>query len=203
MGGGMKFQKRSLGLVILVLAITSGVFAEDHDLRFFLAKASSKDGLLSKNERMELLSRVEKVLEEAQRIRAKLTQGIHSGEIDVRYQEGTFWLSKLERDGTSIEKSAQQINVLKDKPSLLVSSIVLYKSLKDLAENFNAYNNVPSFSAWVGDLAPEMELWTDPVFYQLYLLPLARAKDKEAESKPPQPQPAQKEKKPAAKVKKP
>jgi len=72
-----------------------------------------------------------------------------------------------------------------------------------LAENFNAYNNVPSFSAWVGDLAPEMELWTDPVFYQLYLLPLARAKDKEAESKPPQPQPAPKEKKPAAKVKKP
>jgi len=159
--------------------------------------------VLSKNERMELLSRVEKVLEEAQRIRAKLTQGIHSGEIDVRYQEGAFWLSKIERDGMSIEKSAQQIKELKDKPSLLVSSIVLYKSLKDLAENFNAYNNVPSFSAWVGDLAPEMELWTDPVFYQLYLLPLARAKDKEAESKPPQPQPAPKEKKPAAKVKKP
>jgi hypothetical protein len=199
----MKFQKRSLGLVILVFAITSVVFAEDHDLRFFLGRASSKDAVLSNKERVELLSRIEKVLEEAQRIRRKLTQGIQSGEIDVRYQEGMFWLSELERDGVSIEKSAQQLKVLKDNPSLLVSSIVLYKSLKDLSENFNAYNNVPSFSAWVGDLAPEMELWTDPVFYQVYLLPLARARDKEAESKPPQPQPAQKEKKPAAKVKKP
>ena len=199
----MRFRKGSLGLVILVLAITSVVFAEDHDLRFFLGRASSKDGVLSQNEKMELLSRIEKVLEAARRIRGKLTQGIQSGEIDVRYQEGMFWLSELERDGVSSEKSAQQLKVLKDKPSLLVSSIVLYKSLKDLSENFNAYNNVPSFSAWVGDLAPEMELWTDPVFYQLYLLPLAGARDKEADSKPLRPQPAEKEKKPAPKVKKP
>jgi hypothetical protein len=55
----------------------------------------------------------------------------------------------------------------------------------------------------VGDLAPEMELWTDPVFYQLYLLPLARARDKEAESKSPPPPPPPKDKKPAAKEKKP
>ena len=197
----MRFQKASLGLMILVVALSSAVFAEDHDLRFFLGKASSKEGVLSKNEGAELLSRIETMLEEAQRIRAKLTQGIQSGEIDVRYQEGTFWLSELERDGISIEKAGQQIKLLKDKPSLLVSSIVLYKSLKDISENFNAYNNVPSFSAWVGDLAPEMELWADPVFYELYLLPLARVRDKEAESKPPQP--AQKEKKPATKVKKP
>ena len=200
-GGTMRFQKGSLGLLILLLALSSGVFAEDHDLPFFLGKASSKEGVLSKNERVELLSRIEKMMEKAQGVRAKLTQGIQAGEVDVRYQEGKFWISKLERDGISIEKAIQQVKLLKDKPSLLVSSIVLYKSLKDLSENFNAYNNMPSFSAWVGDLAPEMELWADPVFYQLYLLPLARVRDKEAESKPPQP--AQKEKKPATKVKKP
>ncbi|OGP55473.1 MAG: hypothetical protein A2162_09235 [Deltaproteobacteria bacterium RBG_13_52_11b] len=197
----MRFQKGSLGLLILLLALSSVVFAEDHDLPFFLGKASSEEGVLSKNERVELLSRIEKMMEKAQGIRAKLTQGIQAGEVDLRYQEGTFWISKLERDGISIETALQQVKLLKDKPSLLVSSIVLYKSLKDLSENFNAYNNMPSFSAWVGDLAPEMELWTDPVFYQLYLLPLARASDKETESKPPQP--AQKEKKPPTKVKKP
>jgi hypothetical protein len=197
----MRFLKGFLGVMILVFTLTSAANAEDHDLRFFLGKVSSKDGMLSRNERMELLSRIETVLGEAHRIRATLTRGIQSGEIDVRYQEGTFWLSELERDGLSIEKSAQQVKLLKDKPSLLLSSIVLYKSLKDLSGNFNAYNNVPSFSAWVGDLAPEMALWTDPVFYQLYLLPLARARDKEAESKPSQLAP--KEKAPAAKAKKP
>lgn len=197
----MRFQKGSLGLLILVLALSSVVFAEDHDLPFFLGKASSKEGALSKNERVELLSRIEKMMEKAQDVQAKLTQGIQAGEVDVRYQEGNFWISKLEKDGISIEKALQQVKLLKDKPSLLVSSIVLYKSLKDLSENFNAYNSMPSFSAWVGDLAPEMELWADPVFYQLYLLPLARARDKESEPKPPQP--AQKEKKPAPNVKKP
>jgi hypothetical protein len=69
--------------------------------------------------------------------------------------------------------------LLREKPNHLVASIKLYKSLKDLSENFNAYNNMPSFSALVGDLAPEMELWADPVFYKLYLLPLARSKDVE------------------------
>jgi hypothetical protein len=67
--------------------------------------------------------------------------------------------------------------------------------LEDLSENFNAYNNLPSFSALVGDLAPEMELWADPVFYKLYLLPLARSKD--GETKVPQ-----REKKPTSKEKK-
>jgi hypothetical protein len=199
----VRFPKASYGLLILALAMTSVVAAEDHDLQFFLRKASSRDGALSRTERMELLNQIGRVLEEARRVRAKLTQGIRSGEMDVRYQEGIFWLSELERDGASIEKSVQQIKQLRDKPSLLVSSVSLYKSLKDLSKNFNAYNNVPSFSAWVGDLAPEMELWTDPVFYQLYLLPLAQARDKEAESKSPPPPPAPKEKKPAAKVKKP
>jgi hypothetical protein len=68
--------------------------------------------------------------------------------------------------------------------------------LKNLSSNFNAYNNLPSFSALVGDVAPEMELWADPVFYKLYLIPLARSKD--VEMKVPQ-----KEKKPAPKEKRP
>jgi hypothetical protein len=55
---------------------------------------------------------------------------------------------------------------------------------------------MPSFSASVGDLAPELELWADPVFYQLYLLPLARLKDVEKGPPP-------KEKKPTPAVKKP
>jgi hypothetical protein len=85
---------------------------------------------------------------------------------------------------------------LREKPTHLIGSIKLYKSLKDLSSNFNAYNNMPLFSALVGDLAPEMELWADPVFYRLYLLPLARLKDLGAGT-------AQKGKKPASKVKKP
>ena len=52
------------------------------------------------------------------------------------------------------------------------------------------------FSAFVGDLAPEIELWTDPVFYKLYLLPLAHSKDMEKE-------PPQREKKPIPKGRKP
>jgi hypothetical protein len=71
--------------------------------------------------------------------------------------------------------------------------------LKDLSSNFNTYNNLPSFSALVGDSAPEMELWADGVFYKLYLLPLARVKD--IEKKPIQN--VQKEKKPLAQEKKP
>jgi hypothetical protein len=55
---------------------------------------------------------------------------------------------------------------------------------------------MPLFSALVGDLAPEMELWADPIFYKLYLLPLARLKDVEVKS-------PQRDKKPASKEKKP
>jgi hypothetical protein len=55
---------------------------------------------------------------------------------------------------------------------------------------------MPSFSALVGDLAPDMELWVDPVFYKLYLLPLAHLKDAGKVF-------PQKEKKPIRKVKKP
>jgi len=41
-----------------------------------------------------------------------------------------------------------------------------------------------------------MELWADPVFYKLYLLPLARSKDVEMKA-------TQREKKPTSKEKKP
>ena len=111
----MRYCKRVSVLVILLSGLAAATYAQDHDLRFFLGKASSKDAVLSKNERMELLNRIEKVLEEAQRTRETLARGIQSGEIDVRYQDGTFWLSELEKDGTSIEKSTQQIKLLKEK----------------------------------------------------------------------------------------
>jgi hypothetical protein len=49
-------------------------------------------------------------------------------------------------------------------------------------------------SAYVGDLAPEIGLWADPVFYKLYLVSLAASKDKEVNKSLPK-----KEKKPPPK----
>ncbi|MDI7259854.1 MAG: hypothetical protein QME90_08035 [Thermodesulfobacteriota bacterium] len=135
-------------------------------------------------------------MEQTQQVHQKLTRAIQTGELDIRYQEGKFWESKLEEDRKSLEMGIQQLKLLKEKPTHLVATINLYKSLKDLSSNYNAYNNMPSFSAFVGDLAPELELWADPVFYQLYLLPLALLKDVEKVPPP-------KEKKPTPKVKKP
>jgi hypothetical protein len=109
----------------------------------------------------------------------------------------------LEEDQESIEAGVQQIKLLKEKPTHLMASIKLYKSLRDLSSNFNAYNNMPSFSAWVGDLAPEMELWADPVFYKLHLLPLARSKDAETRALQAEKKPTPKEKKAGSIDKKP
>jgi hypothetical protein len=39
-------------------------------------------------------------------------------------------------------------------------------------------------SGYVGDLAPEIELWADPVFYKLYLLSLAASRDKDMDKEP-------------------
>lgn len=147
---------------------------------------------------MELINRMEELMGKARQIHTQLIQTIQSGETDVRYQEGKFWISKMEEDRRSIEMGIEQVKLLKEKPSHLVASIRFYKCLKDLSSNFNAYNNLPSFSGWIGDLAPEMELWGDPVFYKLFLLPLARLKDKEVEKEIPR-----KEKKPVSKMKKP
>jgi hypothetical protein len=173
----MKDWKRYLCFVFLLLSFTSLGFSEDLDLQYFLAKTSSKESELSKKERTELLNRIEGVIERAQGIHKDLSQAIQVGEVKIGYQEGEFWMSKLEEDRGSIETGIQQLKSLREKPTHLLASIKLYKSLRDLSSNFNAYNNTSLFSAFVGDLAPEMELWVDPVFYKLYLLPLARSKD--------------------------
>jgi len=179
------------------LGVAVVVEAEEYQLQYFLSKASSKTIELSKKEKIDLFNQLEGLMKQAQGIRTKLLQALQTGETDVRYQEGKFWVSKLEEDKDSIETGMQQIKLLKENPGHFAASIRLYKSLKDLSGNFNAYNNLSSFSALVGDLAPEMELWGDPIFYKLYLLPLARSKDNEIKPAAP------KEKKPASKEKKP
>ena len=191
----MGYRKICLVGFILWLGLVSSGEAEEYYLQYFLSKASSKTVELSKKEKTDLLNQLERLMKQAQGIRAKLVQAIQTGETDVRYQEGRFWVSKLEEDRESIETGTQQIILLKEKQGRLVASIRLYKSLKDLSENFNAYNNLSSFSALVGDLAPEMELWADPIFYKLYLLPLAHSKDIEIKA-------PKKEKKPPSKDKK-
>jgi hypothetical protein len=192
----MRYCKILLIGIILLFGLACISFAEDYTLQDFLSRASSKTIELSKKEKTELLNQLDGVMKRAQGIRTQLIQAVQTGETDVRYQEGKFWMSKLEEDQGSIETGIQQIKSLREKPTRLVASVKLYKSLKDLSENFNAYNNLPSFSALVGDLAPEIELWADPVFYKLYLLPLAHSKD--VEKVPPQ-----KEQKPVPKEKKP
>jgi hypothetical protein len=175
----MDYQKKYFVLALLFFSLASVAFAEDYDLQYFLAKTSAQTDEISQKERGELLNRMDEVMEQAQQIHVRLTQAIQTGEVELQYQEGRFWMSKLEQDEGLIENGIQQIKLLKEKPTHLVASIKLYKSLKDISSNFNAYNNLPSFSAMVGDLAPEMELWADPIFYKLYLLPLAQLKDSE------------------------
>jgi hypothetical protein len=179
---------------LLFFGFTSISFADDDTLRYFLSKASSKTIELSKKEKMELLNQLDGVMKRAQGTRTRLMQAVQTGETEVLYQEGKFWTSRLEEDQASVETAIQQIKLLKEKPTHLVASVKVYKSLRDLSENFNAYNNFPPFSAVVGDLAPEIELWGDPIFYKLYLLPLAHLKDVEEEL-------SQKEKRPAGKGK--
>ena len=192
----MKYRKFIVAGFLIFLGLISFAFAEDYSLQHFLTRVTSKPVALSKKEKVELLNQIERLLEKALQVHGKVTRDIQTGEIDIRYQEGDFWISKLKEDRKSIEAGMEQVKLLKEKPGHIVGSVRLYKSLKDLSVNFNAYNNMPSFSAFVGDLAPELELWADPVFYQLYLLPLARLKN--AEKGPPP-----KEKKPTPTVKKP
>ena len=206
----MGYRKIFLLGVLLLLGLSSLSQAEDYSLQYFLSKASSKRIELSKIENTELFNQLDEVMKKAQKIRMQLIKAIQIGETDVRYQEGRYWISKLEEDRESIETIIQQIKLLREKSTHLLASIKLYKSFKDLSSHFNAYNNLPSFSALVGDLAPEMELWADSVFYKLYLLPLVRLKDTELktpqkEKKPPpkEKKPASEEKKPASKEKKP
>ena len=192
----MRCGKFFLMTILLFFGLTNISFAGDDTLQYFLSKASSKTLELSKKEKMELLNQLDEVMKRAQDVRTKLMQAVQTGETDVRYQEGKFWISRLEEDQTSIETGIQQIKLLKEKPAHLVASVKLYKYLRDLSDHLNAYNNFPAFSAFVGDLAPEIELWGDPIFYKLYLLPLAQSKDIEK-------MPLQKEQTPPPKGKKP
>jgi len=180
----IRFQPFLFSWVILFFILSPTVKAEEYSLQYFMKKISSKEERLSKKEGGELLNQLDGLMSKAQEIRLRLIQAIQTGEMELRYQEGKFWLSKLEEDQKFIELGTQQLKLLKGKPTHLGASIILFKSLKDLSSHFNAYNNVPCFSAWVGDLAPEMELWADPIFYQLFLLPLAHSKEKRTEISP-------------------
>jgi hypothetical protein len=194
----MRYRKPFLLGIILFLSWASLGFAEDYTLQYFLSKASIKEYDASKKEKAELLNRMNEMLEKTQEVHKNLVQAILGGEITMEYQEGKFWMVKLQADWGSIETGMQQLKLLKEKPNHLAGSIKLYKSLKDLSVNFNAYNNMPLLSAYVGDLAPEIELWADPVFYKLYLLSLAASRDREMDKELPKT-----EKKPAPKDKKP
>lgn len=199
----MGYQKIfSLGIV-LFLGLASLSHAEDYSLQYFLSKASSKKIELSKKETAELFTQLDEVMKKTQRIRMQLIKAIQTGETEVRYQEGKFWMTKLEEDKDSIETAIHQIKLLKERSTHLLASIKLYKSLKDLSSHLNTYNNMAPFSALVGDLAPEMELWADPVFYKLHLLPLAHLKDPEPKAHPKEKKKTPNEKKPTSKEKKP
>jgi hypothetical protein len=170
-------------LVVILVSFSSVSLAEELTLQYFLAKAFSKEGDLSKTEKTDLLNRTEEVMGQARQTHQQLIQVMLSGDVTLPFQEGQFWMSKFKEDEASIETGFQQLKLMKDKPSLLTPPVLLYKSLRDLASNFNAYNNMSSFSSFVGDVGPELELWADPVFIRLFLLPLLNSKDKEAEVK--------------------
>lgn len=180
----MKLKKHFLIFIILFFIFITGASGEEYFLSYFMKKISFKEVELSKKDRGELLNQLNEVMERAREVCSKLIQAIQTGETELRYQEGKFWLSKLEEDQKSIEIGSQQLKLLKEKPTHLSASIKLFKTLKDLSSHLNTYNNIPSFSALVGDLAPELELWTDPVFYQLFLLPLALSKERVPEISP-------------------
>ncbi|MGQ9645612.1 MAG: hypothetical protein ACUVWO_03610 [Thermodesulfobacteriota bacterium] len=194
----MRYKSFFLISIVLFLSWTSVAFPNEYTLQSFLSKASIKNYELSKEEKTELFNRMEEILERIKRVHRSLVQAIQGGEITMEYQEGKFWMAKLEEDRGSIESGIEQIKLLKEKAGPITPSIELYKALRDLSVNFNAYNNMALFSAYVGDLAPEIGLWADPVFYKLSLLPLAASKDREVKKEPPA-----KEKKPAPRSKKP
>jgi hypothetical protein len=171
--------------IILFFSLTSLGFTEDFTLQYFLAKASIKGYELSKKEKTELLNRMDEMLEKTQQVHKNLVQAILGGEITMDYQDGKFWMAKLVEDRGAVETGMQQVKLLKEKPNHVAASVILYKSLRDLSVNFSGYNNMRLLSAYVGDLAPEIELWADPVFYKLYLLSLAASKDRDLDKEPP------------------
>ncbi len=191
-------KRKVLSLIVLLLSFAFLCQAEEYSLQYFLTRSPSKTTDLSMQEKTELLSGIEETLERIQRSHLRLTSAVLSGEMELRYQEGKLWMAKAEEDLKSIATGMQQLKLLKEKPGDLIAAIMLYKSLKDLALNLSAFNNEPAFAAFVGDQAPELMLWTDPVFYQYYLFPLAQSKnvEKKVDMKPPK-----QEKKPPSKGK--
>ena len=196
----MGYKKLMMASIFFYVFVISVGLAEDYSLQYFLAKTSSKQVEISKQEKTGLLNRIGEVVEQTKQGNAAMMKAIQSGEIEILYHDGEFWMSKLEEDKGSISSGMEQIKILKEKPTNLIASVILFKNLKDLASNLSSYNNMPSFSAYVGDLAPELELWTDPVFYQLYLLPLAKLKNAEPKIAEPKTAPSP-EKKPLPKKK--
>lgn len=181
---------------LITFALVSFTSAQEYSLQYFLSKVNAKPEALSKKEQVALTDQINRLLEKVAGVHSKVTHDLQTGAIEMSYQEGEFWISKLKEDRHAIGAAMEQITLLKGKPNHLVGALRLYKSLKDLSINFNTYNNIPSFSSVVGDLAPELELWADPVFYQLYLVPLARLKDVEKGPPPKEKAPAPKGKKP-------
>ncbi len=192
----MRFHNIFATGFVIILGLSSYVFPQDFSLTYFLNKMNSRTDSLSQKEKMEFLNQIEKLLANTEIVHERMVHQMKTGAVEILYQEGDFWMSKMKEDERSIQMGREQIQSLKKRPSSLLASTILYKSLKDLSANFNTYNNVPSFSGMVGDLAPELGLWADPVFYQLYLLPLVRFKDAEKTT-------SQKEKTPPPKTKKP
>ena len=177
----MKWQRVAGTILFCSIFAVSG-FSEEYPLQYFLEKSSSKTYELSKKEKAELLNQIERVLEEAKQVQLRLSRAIQGGDPSIKYQEGKLWMSHLDEDQESIDSGTQQLKALREKTTNLVAAIRLYKSLKDLSFHFNSYNNIPFFSAYIGDAAPELALWADPVFYKLYLLPLAQAKSLETKT---------------------
>ena len=74
----MGHRKQVYGWVILVffLMTVPAITEENDDLRYFLAKANSKEVGLSKKEKEELLSKIEAVLQQAQLTHMRLVEAI-------------------------------------------------------------------------------------------------------------------------------
>ena len=174
---------RSFILAMILVSFSSVSLADELTLQYFLTKAFSKEEDLSKIEKTELLNRIEEVMGQARQINQRLIQEMFSGNTTLPFQEGQFWMSKFKEDEASIGTGFQQLKLMKERPLLFAPPVLLYKSLRDLASNFNAYNNTSHFSSFVGDIGPELELWADPVFLRLFLLPFLNSKDKETEVK--------------------
>src|SRR4030042_6282086 len=131
----MKYCKIIIAGFLVFLGLISFAFAEDYSLQYFLTKVTSKPDALSKKEKVELLNQIDRLLEQTLQAHGKVTRDIQTGEIDIRYQEGDFWISKLKEDRKSIEAGMEQVKLLKEKPGHLGGSVRLYKSLKDLSVN--------------------------------------------------------------------